>query len=248
MILRELHSDGKWDAIRDQSFEDLDWTLLLPGGSEAILGSEKSGTLRRWNYRTGAWNAEIATRMKKVWSLEASPGRLNRDFLQALSTSTGGFMFTEGNESDAAITQMLRENGSYYLIGYSRSTPSVEGKFRRVEVRVNRPGTTVRARSGYYEPRESKAGATTSSPASDALASLMPKADVAMRVAAAPLAVAGKREAAVAIAVGVQQPARPSQGERLVDDVEMQAKLGIRIRFLGLQGVHPPEETAEAPM
>jgi hypothetical protein len=50
----------------------------------------------------------------------------------------------------------------------------------------------------------------------------LPKADVVMQIAAAPLAVPGSREAAVAIAVGVQQPARAAASARLADEVEMQ--------------------------
>ena len=33
-----------------------------------------------------------------------------------------------------------------------------EGRFRKVEVKVNRPGLAVRARPGYLEPKAAKRG------------------------------------------------------------------------------------------
>jgi VWFA-related protein len=152
--------------------------------------------------------------------LAASPGTLNRDFLYALSANTGGFTLTDTNEIDKAITQILRENASYYLLGYEPPNPRAEGRFRRVEVRVNRPGLTVRARSGYYEPSGKKAGKEAPAPPAmeKALSAIVPTADVALQATAAPFALGGRNEAGVAIALAVRQSV-PQNAERVVDEV-----------------------------
>ena len=152
--------------------------------------------------------------------LAASPGTLNRDFLYALSANTGGFTLTDTNEIDKAITQILRENASYYLLGYEPPNPRAEGRFRRVEVRVNRPGLTVRARSGYYEPSGKKAGKPAPAPPAmeKALSAIVPTADLALQATAAPFALGGRNEAGVAIALAVRQSV-PQSAERVVDEV-----------------------------
>ena len=152
--------------------------------------------------------------------LAASPGTLNRDFLYALSANTGGFTLTDTNEIDKAITQILRENASYYLLGYEPPNPRAEGRFRRVEVRVNRPGLTVRARSGYYEPSGKKAGKAAPGPPAmeKALSAIVPTADLALQATAAPFALGGRNEAGVAIALAVRQSV-PQSAERVVDEV-----------------------------
>ena len=40
----------------------------------------------------------------------------------------------------------------YYLVGYQSSNDNPDGSFRAIKVRVDRPGVTVRTRSGYWAP------------------------------------------------------------------------------------------------
>jgi len=152
--------------------------------------------------------------------LEGNPGLLNREFLQAVSASTGGFALTNTNEIGTGITRILRENSSYYLLGYVSSNTRAEGKHRRVEVSVNRPGVTVRTRSGYFAPRSrapepvvEQAGTT---PAIEkAIVGPVPQPGISLRAAAAPFAVPGTRTAALAIVLGVGQPADEPGSEPL---------------------------------
>ena len=58
------------------------------------------------------------------------------------------------NDPTKQIEQIYQENQHYYLLGYQPSNPRTEGRFRKIEVRVNRPDATVRTRNGYYEPRK----------------------------------------------------------------------------------------------
>jgi VWFA-related protein len=151
-----------------------------------------------------------------------NPGKLNRDFLQGVSASTGGFAVVDINDPDPGIRQIYRENGSYYLLGYAPPNPRAQGRFRRIEVRVNRPGVTVRARSGYYEPLPQKRRKVipAASPVDTALAGIIPKSDLAMRVTAAPFGVPGRREAAVAVVLGVHQTA-PMRATRVVQSIDL---------------------------
>ncbi len=155
--------------------------------------------------------------------LASSPGTLNRDFLYAVAANTGGFTIADTNAIDQGITQIFRENGSYYLLGYESPGPRVPGRFRHVEVRVNRPGLTVRARSGYYEADGKNAATDKNQPPvlEKALSAIMPKSDLALQAAAAPFALAGRKDATVAIALAVRQTV-PQTAERTIDDVAAQ--------------------------
>jgi hypothetical protein len=137
----------------------------------------------------------------------ANPGRPNRWFLKTLSETTGGFAVIDTNDPDPGIRQVIRENGSYYLLGFASTNPRVQGRFRKIEVRVNRPDSTVRARNGYYETRPVKNAKASPPPSAldTASAGIVPKADLALQVTAAPFAVPGRREAGVAVVLGVSQ-------------------------------------------
>ena len=59
--------------------------------------------------------------------------------------------------SPAALTRMLADTSSYYLLSYYSTNPKLDGRFRRITVRVKRPDAEVRARPGYLAPTEAEA-------------------------------------------------------------------------------------------
>ena len=79
--------------------------------------------------------------------------RLGQDSLRVLSDETGGFAVVNNNDVAGAFERLVAENSSYYVMGYYPANERRDGRFRRIEVRVNRPGLTVRARRGYVAPR-----------------------------------------------------------------------------------------------
>jgi VWFA-related protein len=79
------------------------------------------------------------------------------DFLKALAEPTGGRMFDAGKKRMALgeiYRQIEDELRSQYAIGYVPANQERDGKFRKLEVKVNAPGLRVSARRGYYAPRE----------------------------------------------------------------------------------------------
>jgi VWFA-related protein len=150
-------------------------------------------------------------------------GKLNVDFLENVSATTGGFAVVNTNDPNPGIQQMFRENGSYYLLGYTPSNLRREGRLRKVEVRVSRPDVTVRARSGYFEPLSDKRAKANPPPSAavTALGGILPNSDLAMAMNVAPFAVPGRRDAALAIVVGMHRPA-PPRAVRVVDTVDLQ--------------------------
>lgn len=143
-----------------------------------------------------------------------TPQTAANDFLHTLASNTGGLAIVNRNEFSAGVTQIFRENGSYYLIGYRSSGDPTAGRYRRIEVRVYRPGLTVRARNGYYGKRTERSDGSDVSPTlRKALASVVPARDVAMQVTAAPFVVPGKRDSTMAIVLAVREPA-PPPGEK----------------------------------
>ena len=113
--------------------------------------------------------------------------------LRILAESAGGFAFTNQTDIDAAFARIVRENSSYYLLGFSPTNSRRDGRFRKVEVRVRRPGLTVVSRAGYVAPsgRPPKPGAPPGSksllPAvATAVAAPLPAPGLPMRVVATP--------------------------------------------------------------
>ncbi len=69
--------------------------------------------------------------------------------LGPLAGHTGGFLVANTNDLTKALASITADRRSYYLLGYSSSNPVLDGSTRQIEVRVTRPGLSVRARTGY---------------------------------------------------------------------------------------------------
>jgi Ca-activated chloride channel family protein len=74
--------------------------------------------------------------------------------LRQLSQETGGRVFFPNSVSELPkiYQQISDELASQYTIGYTSKNPLRNGAWRRIVVRVNRPGMTARTRLGYYAP------------------------------------------------------------------------------------------------
>jgi Ca-activated chloride channel family protein len=74
--------------------------------------------------------------------------------LRQLSQETGGRVFFPSSvaELPKIYEQISEELASQYSIGYSSKNPLKNGAWRRIEVRINKPGLTARTRRGYYGP------------------------------------------------------------------------------------------------
>ena len=123
----------------------------------------------------------------------ANEMRLSQDSLRVLADATGGFAAVNRNDLNGAFDRIVTENSSYYMLGFYSTNDRRNGRYRKLEVRVSRPGLRVRNRAGYYEargraPNQPAASASNViAPAlSDALGSPLPVSGVPMKVFAAP--------------------------------------------------------------
>jgi VWFA-related protein len=73
--------------------------------------------------------------------------------LITLAEATGGFAAVRTTDYTAALKRIVSESSSYYLVGFVSSNRRMDGKFRKIDVRVTRPNLRVNARSGYVAPK-----------------------------------------------------------------------------------------------
>jgi Ca-activated chloride channel family protein len=79
------------------------------------------------------------------------------DGMIALANETGGVAFLPDKIEDLTkvFNQITSELQAQYLLGYDSSAEKNDGKFRRITVRVpKRPELRIRARTGYYAPKD----------------------------------------------------------------------------------------------
>jgi hypothetical protein len=70
--------------------------------------------------------------------------------LGQLAESTGGMLISRTNDVRTGITRAVGDLRGYYEIAYSPSNHTFDGKFRKITLKVARPGVSVQTRSGYF--------------------------------------------------------------------------------------------------
>jgi VWFA-related protein len=155
----------------------------------------------------GLGDAEIAPTVGGAEGLARIQG------LRTLADTTGGFAVVNSNSFDEAFTRIVRENSSYYVLGFTSTNERRDGRYRRLRVGVARPGLQVRSRQGYLAPKDRgrepappNAAGNVSAGVAEALATPLGAGTVPMRIFAAPYR-GEDRNAAVAIAIEIDAAA-----------------------------------------
>lgn len=118
--------------------------------------------------------------------------RMSQDSLRSLAEQSGGFAAVNRNDTAAVFDRIVRDNSSYYVMAYYPPSNKKDGKFHKIEVKVNRPGLTVRSRRGYATEKAGKKDDKPAKPGQmpaemfEALNSPLQMTGIVMRAFAAP--------------------------------------------------------------
>jgi hypothetical protein len=168
------------------------------GGMEAYILRNAAGLAATANASGGDnlmfdWFSQSPPR---PMNLARHMARVQLDFMKSAAENTGGLAVLDTNDVEGGINRIFDENTSYYLLGFSPPATHRPGSLHRLEVKVSRPGMTVRTRSGYEvpEPAPTAPAASASSDAKSAppsattlaISGPVPRGTLPMRVALAP--------------------------------------------------------------
>lgn len=89
--------------------------------------------------------AALRTIQQGSTALQAS-----HDTMNELAAQTGGHAFYNRNDIDHAIALSVAEGSTYYTLAYYPEDQTPNGRFRKIEVKVDRKGVQTRYRKGYF--------------------------------------------------------------------------------------------------
>jgi VWFA-related protein len=114
-------------------------------GLQAVtpLGDAATGSLRG----TGAFSGGALTN-------NMNANFATQEVMGTLSSDTGGKAFFDSNDFSPAFEKVQRDTSAYYALGFHSSNPARDGRYRKLTIKVNRPGTTLEYRPGYYAPAD----------------------------------------------------------------------------------------------
>ena len=123
---------------------DMDNSRRLLTAAAAASARQMTGTVNGGNQAVTAYQA-MAQDMA-VGSIHAN----TRGNLAELAEGTGGALLPESLDLRDPLRRAMEDVRTHYELSYSPANTATDGSFRKIEVKVSRPGASVFARSGYY--------------------------------------------------------------------------------------------------
>jgi VWFA-related protein len=78
----------------------------------------------------------------------------SQETLVTIANDTGGKAFLDSNDFSKAYAKVQADSETYYVLGYRSSNPNRDGRFRRIQVKLNQKDVKLEYRTGYYGPRD----------------------------------------------------------------------------------------------
>ena len=126
--------------------------------------------------------------------------------LRGLAEDTGGFAVVGVNDLGGGLDRIVKQTSAYYVLGYYSKNPKHDGKYRKIEVKVDRRDVTVRARHGYVaQPAKEPTPASFPGPAGSpeavraALSAVLPLPGMSLTTTAAAFREESGRTASIAV-------------------------------------------------
>jgi len=106
----------------------------------------------------------------------------SQEVMASLSSYTGGKAFLDSNDFAPAFAQVQKDTSAYYAIGFHSSDPARDGRYRKLTIKITRPGIKLEYRPGYYAPADFKHSGKEDreQELQDQLASDLPATDIAV--------------------------------------------------------------------
>ncbi len=110
-------------------------TAMIPGG-DASKGATKG---------SGLFSGQSQRRQRDRFADQ-------QETLASLAEDTGGKVFLDNNDLSLGIVQAQADIRSYYIVGYYSTNPAADGRYRRIQVRLNDKQSQAKLdyRGGYF--------------------------------------------------------------------------------------------------
>jgi VWFA-related protein len=137
------------------------------------------------------------------------------DDIRTLAYNTGGRAIVNNNEPWTPVSDIFRQNGSYYLLGVESDAKPGDPRLHKIQVTTSRPGLTVRTRSGYFAapiegPNKDAATSSPTAAVDAALDTTLPIGGIPLELSVVPFAAPSGKGATLLVFTGLHQPAPPA--------------------------------------
>jgi VWFA-related protein len=157
-----LNSDGQSDFQNTIDALNKANVGLYPMDSAGVTGSadfQAATSLPSFSAGSLSSGSHTGTSSGARAARSSRPGTTSRtvmtrkELLYTLASQTGGFPVVDTNDLLGGMERVSEEMNESYILGYVPPNPAHDGRFHEIRVKVDRAGTEVRARNGYFDSK-----------------------------------------------------------------------------------------------
>jgi VWFA-related protein len=152
-ILPDGDLQNPFSVVESASDEFRQTTDLLSRGQVAVYPIDARGLMVAPMYNASSSGSSIAKNPRNFGNAEAKWTQKTageHDTMNEMAEETGGRAFVNTNGLTEAVQTAIEAGANYYTVAYSPSNEKWDGGFRRIQVKIDKPGATLSYRRGYY--------------------------------------------------------------------------------------------------
>jgi VWFA-related protein len=138
------------DSAEDEFRQTVD---LLSRGQVAVYPVDARGLMVAPMYNASSSGSSFARNPRAFGNAEAKWTQKTageHDTMREMAQETGGTAFVNTNGLTEAVKTAIEAGSNYYTVAYSPTNEKWNGGFRRIQVKIDKPGVTLAYRRGYY--------------------------------------------------------------------------------------------------
>jgi VWFA-related protein len=130
-------------------------TLVNRDAYSSLSNSDSNGQYLGRSAR-GAGRVGLGSQQATEISRSTQAGTDSHSTMNSVADQTGGKAFYNTNNLEKAIRESMDDGSTYYTLGYYPENKAWDGRFRKIAVKVNRPGVKLHYRQGFFavEPKD----------------------------------------------------------------------------------------------
>jgi VWFA-related protein len=126
---------------------------LLSRGQVAVYPIDARGLMVAPMYNASSTGSGFARNPRAFGNADARWNQKTNgehDTMREMADETGGKAFVNTNGLTEAVASAIEAGSNYYTVAYSPSNEKWDGGFRRIQVKIDKPGVALGYRRGYY--------------------------------------------------------------------------------------------------
>jgi VWFA-related protein len=149
------------DSAEDEFRQTVD---LLSRGQVAVYPVDARGLMVTPMYNASSSGSSFARNPRAFGNADAKWAQKTaseHDTMNQMAAETGGRAFVNTNGLTEAVQTAIEAGSNYYTVAYSPTNENWNGGFRRIQVKIDKPGVTLAYRRGYYADDPNKPAQST---------------------------------------------------------------------------------------